>query len=295
MNKSNNSIKRITLTYIISLLPLILFGFYKNGISLYIKKYINILEMFKPLVIILLGFLIGAIVNVIYEKKINKNKDNIKDIIFSSLHPIYGILIGCISSINTNIILFSIVTFIVLLISKFTKNTKINYITLTSLIIFFIMNIFGKFSFLNAYEVSNNFNMNTIDYLFGKGNGGIVTTNILLLIISYIILYNSNIYKRNIPIYSFISFLLLTIIYCFIKNDIGNIMNMLFTNGILFSFVYIASEPNSSSYTRLGSTIYGIIVGVLSFIFYLINPALSSLGGIFITSIFNSLIDLKFE
>lgn len=295
MNKSNNSIKRITLTYIISLLPLILFGFYKNGISLYIKKYVNILEMFKPLVIILLGFLIGAIVNVIYEKKINKNKDNIKDIIFSSLHPIYGILIGCISSINTNIILFSLVTFIILLISKFTKNTKINYITLTSLIIFFIMNIFGKFSFLNAYEVSNNFNMNAIDYLFGKGNGGIVTTNILLLIISYIILYNSNIYKRNIPIYSFISFLLLTIIYCFIKNDIGNIMNMLFTNGILFSFVYIASEPNSSSYTRLGSTIYGIIVGVLSFIFYLINPALSSLGGIFIASIFNSLIDLKFE
>ncbi len=295
MNKSNNSIKRITLTYIISLLPLILFGFYKNGISLYIKKYVNILEMFKPLVIILLGFLIGATVNVIYEKKINKNKDNIKDIIFSSLHPIYGILIGCISSINTNIILFSLVTFIILLISKFSKNTKINYITLTSLIIFFIMNIFGKFSFLNAYEVSNNFNMNAIDYLFGKGNGGIVTTNILLLIISYIILYNSNIYKRNIPIYSFISFLLLTIIYCFIKNDIGNIMNMLFTNGILFSFVYIASEPNSSSYTRLGSTIYGIIVGVLSFIFYLINPALSSLGGIFIASIFNSLIDLKFE
>ena len=295
MNKSNNSIKRITLTYIISLLPLILFGFYKNGISLYIKKYVNILEMFKPLVIILLGFLIGAIVNVIYEKKINKNKDNIIDIIFSSLHPIYGILIGCISSINTNTILFSLVTFIILLISKFTKNTKINYITLTSLIIFFIMNIFGKFSFLNAYEVSNNFNMNTIDYLFGKGNGGIVTTNILLLIISYIILYNSNIYKRNIPIYSFISFLLLTIIYCFIKNDIGNIMNMLFTNGILFSFVYIASEPNSSSYTRLGSTIYGIIVGVLSFIFYLINPSLSSLGGIFIASIFNSLIDLKFE
>ena len=295
MNKSDNSIKKITLTYIISLLPLILFGFYKNGISLYIKKYISILEMFKPLIIILLGFMIGVLVNIIYEKKINKNKDNIKDIIFSSLHPIYGILIGCISSINTNIILFSIVTFIVLLISKFIKNTKINYIALSSLIIFFIMNIFGKFSFLNIYEVSNKFNMNAIDYLFGKGSGGIVTTNILLLIISYIILYNSNIYKRNIPIYSFISFLLLTIIYCFIKNDIGNIMNMLFTNGILFSFVYIASEPNSSSYTRLGSTIYGIIVGILSFIFYLINPALSSLGGIFIASIFNSLIDLKFE
>lgn len=295
MNKSNNSIKRITLTYIISLLPLILFGFYKNGISLYIKKYINILEMFKPLVIILLGFLIGAIVNVIYEKKINKNKDNIKDIIFSSLHPIYGILIGCISSINTNIILFSLVTFIILLISKFTKNTKINYITLTSLIIFFIMNISGKFSFLNIYEASNKFNMNALDYMLGKGSGGIITTNILLLIISFIILYNSKIYKRVIPIYSSIVFSILTIIYCFINKDIGNIMNMLFTNNILFNFVYISTDPISSSYTKIGSSIYGILVGILTFIFYLINPALSSLGGILILSIFNSLIDLKFE
>lgn len=294
MNKSNNSIKNISITYIISLLPLILFGFYKNGISLYIKKYISVLEMFKPLLIILLGFIIGIIVNIIYEKKVKKNKSSLNDIIFSSLHPIYGILIGGISSINTNILLFILVTFIILLISKFIKN-KINYIVLASLIIFFIMNIFNKFSFLNIYEVSNKFNMNAIDYLFGKGSGGIITTNILLLIISYIILYNSKIYKRNIPIYSFISFLILSIIYCFIKNDIGNIMNMLFTNGILFSFVYIASEPNSSSYTRLGSSLYGIIVGILSFIFYLINPALSSLGGIFIASILNSFIDIKFE
>lgn len=294
MNKSNNSIKNISITYIISLLPLILFGFYKNGISLYIKKYISVLEMFKPLLIILLGFIIGIIVNIIYEKKVKKNKSSLNDIIFSSLHPIYGILIGGISSINTNILLFILVTFIILLISKFIKN-KINYIVLASLIIFFIMNVFNKFSFLNIYEVSNKFNMNAIDYLFGKGSGGIITTNILLLIISYIILYNSKIYKRNIPIYSFISFLILSIIYCFIKNDIGNIMNMLFTNGILFSFVYIASEPNSSSYTRLGSSLYGIIVGILSFIFYLINPALSSLGGIFIASILNSFIDIKFE
>ena len=41
------------------------------------------------------------------------------------------------------------------------------------------MNIFNKFLFLNIYEVSNKFNMNAIDYLFGKGSGGIFTTNIL--------------------------------------------------------------------------------------------------------------------
>ena len=294
MIKDDTSIKKISLTYILSLLPLILYGFYKNGIYLYIKKYISLPKMFKPLLLILIGFLIGASVNIIYLKLIKKSKDNIIDIIFSSFHPIYGILIASIISINTNILLFSVVTFAVLFISKFINN-KINLISLSSLIIFFIMNVLNKFTFMNIYEQSSSFKMNAIDYMFGRGSGGILTTNILLIVLSFIILYNSKVYKKNIAIYSSIVFILLTTIYCILSKNIGNIMNMLFTNGILFSFVYVATEPVSSSYTKYGKEIYGILVGILTFIFYLINPALSSLGGILIASIFNSLIDLKFE
>jgi len=77
MIKSDNSIKRISYMYILSLLPLILFGFYKNGISLYIKDYINIFEMFKPLFFIFIGFCIGSLVNIIYEKNIKRIKINI--------------------------------------------------------------------------------------------------------------------------------------------------------------------------------------------------------------------------
>ena len=72
MIKSNNSIKRMSYIYIISLIPLILFGFYKNGISLYIKDYVNIVGMLKPLLFIIIGFLLGIIVNIIYEKIIHK-------------------------------------------------------------------------------------------------------------------------------------------------------------------------------------------------------------------------------
>ena len=294
MIKDDTSIKKISLTYILSLLPLILYGFYKNGIYLYIKKYISLPKMFKPLLLILIGFLIGARVNIIYLKLIKKSKDNIIDIIFSSFHPIYGILIASIISINTNILLFSVVSFAVLFISKFINN-KINLISLSSLIIFFIMNILNKFTFMNIYEQSSSFKMNAIDYMFGRGSGGILTTNILLIVLSFIILYNSKVYKKIIAIYSSSVFILLTTIYCILTKNIGNIMNMLFTNGILFSFVYVATEPVSSSYTKYGKEIYGILVGILTFIFYLINPALSSLGGILIASIFNSLIDLKFE
>jgi len=295
MIKSDNSIKRICYTYLISLIPLILFGLYKNGISLYIKGYVGIYEMIRPLLFVIIGGILGIIVNILYDKIIKKNKCNIKESIFSSFHLIYGILIACICSINTNILLFSIITFIVLFMSKFIKDNKINVISIAGLTIFFIMNIFGKFSFLNIYESSNNFNMNAIDYLFGKGSGGIFTTNIFLLIISFIILYCSKVYKRNIPIYSFITFLTLTVIYCLFTNNIENILNMLFTNGILFSFIYISTESTSSSYTKKGQLIYGILIGILTFILYLIQPALSSLGAILIASIFNNIIDLKFE
>ena len=294
MIKSDNSIKKICLTYLISLIPLILFGFYKNGISLYIKNYTNILGMFKPLLIVIIGALIGILVNIIYEKIIKSNKSIIGSI-FSSFHMIYGILIACVSSINTNILLFSIVTFIVLFISKFIKYDKFNVIALASLIIFFVMTILNEFSFLNSYEVSNNFNMNAIDYLFGKGSGGIFTTNILLLCISFIILYFNKAYKRNIPIFATITFIVLSIIYSIVINNISGVFEILFTNGILFSFVYIASESTSSSYTKTGQIIYGTLVGILTFVLYLIQPTLASLGAIFIVSILNSVIDMKFE
>ena len=294
MIKSNNSIRRMCYTYLISLLPLILFGFYKNGISLYIKGFVNLYGMVKPLLFAIIGGLIGILVNIIYEK-INKKDNKISDVIFSSFHLIYGILIACVTSINTNILLFSIVTFVVLFFSKFIKYNKFNVVALTSLIIFFIMNLLNEFSFLNSYEVSNNFNMNAIDYLFGRGSGGIFTTNILLLCISFIILYFNRVYKKIIPIFATITFTIFTIIYCIIVKDIAMILEMLFTNGILFSFVYIASESTSSSYTRLGQIIYGIIVGILTFILYLIEPLLASFGAVFIASILSWIIDLKFE
>lgn len=295
MIKNNNSIKKITYLLLLSLLPLILFGLYKNGIKLYIKNYVNIIGMLKPFFFALSGLLIGILVNIIYERIIKKNKSDLIEIIFSSFHPIYGLLIACISSINTNIFLFISVVFFILFISKFIKYNKVNYVALTSLIIFFIMNIFNKFSFLNAYESSNKFNLDAIDFMFGNGSGGIFTTNIILLIISFIVLYNIKVYKKNIPIFATISFTILTVIYCFMTNNVGNITNMLFSNGILFSFIFVATDPISSSYTKKGIIIYGIFVGCLTFILHLFQPALSSLGAILIASIFNNLFDLKFE
>ena len=291
--RSNNSIAKMSLIYFLSLLPLILYGFYKNGIFLYIHKYVTILGLLKPLVFTFLGGLIGALVNIIYEKGIKKSKDSLIEILFSSFHIIYGLLIASLASINTNIFLFIFVTFAVLLTSKFVKTKNLNVVALASLLIILLTYIFSDFTYLNAYESSNIFNLNAVDYLFGRGSGGINTTCIAFLILSLIILWNSNIYKKEIPIYSLITFFIIILGVCIYQNNIENVFNMLFTNGILFSFIFVATIPNSSSYTKVGKIIYGILTGILTYVFYLINPSLAVLGAIIISGILSSVIDLK--
>ena len=116
--RSNKSIKSISLIRITLLIPLIIYGIYKHGIYLFVNNYTNIYGLLKPAIIILTGGLIGMIVNIIYEYLIKKNKDKFIDVIFSSFHIEYGLIIGCVSSINVNILLFIGMTFVLLFLSS---------------------------------------------------------------------------------------------------------------------------------------------------------------------------------
>lgn len=289
--RSDYSIKKISTYIILSLIPLILAGFYKNGIKLYINDFVNIYGLFKPLLITVSGFIIGIIVNIIFENIIKKNKDKLSDKIFSSFHPVYGIIVGSIISINTNIFLYIIVTFILFMISKFIKNSKINIMAFTSLIIIFIINITSSFTFLNIYEMTKTFNLSSFDYLIGKGSGGINTTYGLLLLVSLVILDSKNYYKKTIPLFSALTFTVLICGYGIYKNEIELIFNNIFSNGILFCFIYIATDPLSSSYTMYGKLIYSLLLGVFTFVFFLIEPTLAVLGAILIVSILHDFID----
>lgn len=289
--KSNLNQKKINTYLFVSLLPLIITGFYKNGIKLYINHLVGILGMFKPLVFDILGLSLGILVNIIYEKVIKKNPESLKHIIFSSYHPLYGLLIASVISINTNIIIFTLVTFISLLVSKMIKNNKVNTVALTSLIIIFIMNITGTFTFNNIYESTNNLNLDSLDYLIGRGSGGLNTTHVILLIISLIILCNQKFYKKEIPFYTTIVFSLGIIIYSIITNDIGKSIDHIFSNGILFTYVFIATDSLTTPRTYKGKIIYSIVVGLVTIGLYIIYPPLSALGAVVIGSICSQTID----
>lgn len=291
----NNSIYKISLKYFYALVPLILFGFYKNGIMLYQKGLINIIGLFKPFLFIVTGIVVGALVNIIYEKVIKKSKNKLKEILFSSFHILYGLIISCLVSINTNYFLFLIITFLILLLSKIFQTKSINLMALISLLIILITYIISDFSYLNLYESQTILNLNATDYFIGRGSGGIATTFIGGLIISVIILWNEKTYKKEISLYSLLTFTFLIFLYTIYKLTIDSIFELLFTNGILFSFIFVATDTISSSYTKKGKIIYGIFVGLFTFIFYLINPTLACLGAILVSSILSYIFDVKYE
>jgi hypothetical protein len=271
---------------------MVLYGIYKNGIFLFINKYTNVYGLFRPFIFILGGAFIGAIVNIFYEYVINKknNKNaSLKDVLFSSFHIEYGIILGCLTSINTNMLVFFLTLVIILLLSKFMKN-RVNIICVCFIIIYAIQSLLlNGFDYMNIYESNKLFEYNILDYIVGKNVGGIASTNILINLLVFILLSVTNNTKTSIGVLSMITSFLLFSLYCMIANI--NIGNVYFQYGYIFIFTFVATDYVTSSYTKLGMRIYGILIGTLTFGFYFINPILAPIIAVLITSFLNNLID----
>jgi Na+-translocating ferredoxin:NAD+ oxidoreductase RnfD subunit len=149
----------------------------------------------------------------------------------------------------------------------------------------------GDFTFLNAYERAVSLHLEPLNYLFGMGSGGLNTTYIIFLILSLIILANQEYYKKSIPLFAIISYCTLISIYTLIGNDLASLSSYIFGYGILFAYVYLAPDSLTSSYTKQGQIVYGLIVGSFTFVLFLVYPPLAALGAIFIASTLNVAID----
>ena len=289
--RSDWNIKKISGVLILSLLPLILAGFYKNGIKLYAKDLIPLYDMFKPLIMVFLGFVMGVFANLIYHHGFKDTKESVKDVIFNSFVPLYGILIACVVSINTNLLLFGAITFIILLISKFIPKLRFNVACLAAIVIILISSLVSNYSFLNTYEEGASLNLSVLDYFIGMGSGGINTTYIILILASFIFLSARDYYKVLIPVACASAYTLCILLYAALSSNVAGLFEYLFVGSSFFSFVYLATDSPSSCYTRRGQTIYGALIGVLTFAFFLIYPPLAPLAAILIVSIISNPID----
>ncbi|MBP3456740.1 MAG: RnfABCDGE type electron transport complex subunit D [Bacilli bacterium] len=272
--REETNIKKIISYLYISIIPLLIFGFYKNGIKSYDGIYI-----LHPLILDLVGFASGTLVSIILEKK--------KPL--TSFYPFYGLLSASLVFPNTSIIVFGLICFISLFIYKKINKNNVNIVCVIALIVILISN-FYETSYLNLV-INSNTNLDGLDYLLGKGSAGLNASCTLLSLTSYLYLSTKAFYKREIPLYSFLIYSILMVIYLSFIGDINSLFVRLLSNGTIFSLVFVSTMGTTSSYTKRGRICYALILGILMFILSFSFPSLAVISAIFLVSIMHKYID----
>ena len=214
-------------TYYIALIPLILFSFYKNGILLYINKLITFKALFIPIYFYFISIIVGILVSLIFKE--NK-KNNI----------LLCLIISLTISLNTNYLIYPIVLFIMLIITKYLAlKTKISFNELALIRLFLVLSLLiNAYSYLNIAEKLHKFNYNYFDIFLGFTNGGLASTSLFAIIISFIILSFNKFYKKMLPLMAFIGYLFPLIIAFFITKNNTYLIYLL--NGHnYFSFIFL--------------------------------------------------------
>lgn len=272
--REETNIKKIISYLYISIIPLLIFGFYKNGIKSYDGIYI-----LHPLILDLVGFASGTVVSIILEKK--------KPL--TSFYPFYGLLSASLVFPNTSIIVFGLICFISLFIYKKINKNNVNIVCVIALIVILISN-FYETSYLNLV-INSNTNLDGLDYLLGKGSAGLNASCTLLSLASYLYLSTKAFYKREIPLYSFLTYSILMVIYLSFIGDINSLFVRLLSNGTIFSLVFVSTMGTTSSYTKRGRICYALVLGILLFILSFSFPSLAVISAIFLVSIMHKYID----
>lgn len=272
--REETNIKKIISYLYISIITLLIFGFYKNGI----KGYDGIFIL-HPLILDLVGFASGALVSIILEKK--------KPL--TSFYPFYGLLSASLVFPNTSIIVFGLICFISLFIYKKINKNNVNIVCVIALIVILISN-FYETSYLNLV-INSNTNLDGLDYLLGKGSAGLNASCTLLSLASYLYLSTKDFYKKEIPLYSFLIYSILMVIYLSFIGDINSLFVRLLSNGTIFSLVFVSTMGTTSSYTKRGRICYALILGILMFILSFSFPSLAVISAIFLVSIMHKYID----
>ena len=287
--KSKLTNSKIIIIYYIVILLLTVYATYKNGIILYSKNLINFISIFKPLLMILLSIGIACLTNYLYSIFIKKEKY----IFIRDYTPVFMALITLTLPLNISLILFVIIMLIVNILKLFYNIEFINYYSLIKILFVLILFIIGKYSYLTLYDINIETSFSTLDLFLGRGVGGLATSNILLLIICYFIMLFNESYKKEIPIFSIISYIItLVIVDLLIKNNIIVDIKSFITNGFIFGVLFIATIPMYSPLKHKSIVIYSILIGIISFV---LNKILNIYDSVFIAIFITNIVIVLYE
>lgn len=266
---------------LIALLPMILYGFYKNGILPYLNNDISIITVFRPLFFLLIGVTIGVLIPRLAKEKMKKEN--------AWVYPLYGLMISMTLPIQMNPILIIIVQSIILWGAIFFRK-KISPLFLGITLLGAIA-ILCKISYLNGSEQSHIVMYSILDIFFGRNIGGICSTSIFWCLISYIFLLFNPYYKRDIPIYILVTYIIMALLFEMLIPS-GDLLKTILNSTVFFGSIFIAAEIQFSPYMEKGKMIYGIMTGISTF---LLTRLLALEIGIYISIMINSLLVPVFD
>lgn len=282
----------IMIDFIISLLPIILAGWYQNGIVVFLKNN-KIISLFYPLIFVILGGLFTFLTELIYFYITNKQKYFLKSINSFSIIP--GLLLSLILPLNTPIWVLLIGCVFASFIGKIIFGGFGNNIFNPALLGYvFIMTAFynviknNNVDIISSSTPLNNLNNilngnvlitnilnkdNIISFCFGLKNGTIAETSSIACIISFIYLVVRKVIDSKSTIICILTFILsCLIISIFIKTNplLFTIYN-LFSGGIIFGSVFMVTEPVTSPRSVYGKIIYSFFIGIITLILRLLS------------------------
>lgn len=267
-NKVN--IKNIVISYLLCLIPLILYGIYKNGILLYTRDLISFLSIFKIIYLLIIGLLIYILVDILIFKK---KEIWTLDLLFLMIIPLF-------MPQNINLFVYGISLFISFLISNvLERKIKFNKMAFCKLFIILVLVVINNYTYLNPAENLNIYSLNYWDLLWGRNIGGIASTNIILGIIILILFSVLNNYKKIIAICSISAFIIISLLVS------GFDINSLLSSSAILGLILLNVDSISTPHSRLGMIIYGIACGILTAI---LTYFLNAFEGVFISVLFLS-------
>lgn len=318
--KSPNSTRKMMYHLILSLVPIMIFSFYKNGILPIIKGSGELLDIFKPLALIIVPTIFCLLTEYIYYI-IKKDKKTFVYLVEESFAIIPGIFIGLIIPLNTPLWLVIIASVIAslskMLFGGLGKNKLNPALCGAIIIIIFASSYIGtQGGYLNAYEVdaisgaTPLANFSAVSYagtyqeivepygslwsfFFGNIPGAMGETSAFLCVAAFIYLVVNKVIKWRIPV-CYVGTVFVMSLIIGLTNNMGLWYPMfcILSGSLLFGAVFMTTDPVTTPITKHSQVLGGIILGILTVsIRYLTNYPEGVLISILIFNVLTILIN----
>lgn len=304
--KSKNSTTKMMNQVLISLIPIILFGFYKHGLVPFFQKETDIFGMLYPLVFVILGGTFTYIIERLWVEIIlkKKGKDTTK-YMGQSFSVLPGILLTLIVPLNTPIWILFFGSFATIILGKmvyggFRRNifnpVLIGRICVIILYASVVQRNIYEVGIINDTPILSNIMVVEAEYKTIKDFflEMICETPIILCTIAYIYLSCRKVIKRKIPVIYIGTVFLLTWWIGHMNNlSIWYPILQICSGSLMFGATFMATDSITSPTTPIGQVLYGLGLGILTIIFrFLISFPEAVFMSILIMNIFVTILDM---